>query len=416
MDIEDARGYLDNSGFGGHTLFSGTMPDDARILYFDAEGRPSDASVWERAYWMFVLDHFKVRRDVPMPGTEEYDAFIRSRGDEYDPDIMKVERIVEDMERGYLDIQIRGFPYAVWEDSPRASEVLRESGYDAVQYYDDFPSGCRTMFVLTDNARIENVEEIGHSEASWQVERRLASRGVGRGWYGEPVRHSLAARGLRTAGIRHSPVPVSTIEVYYTTMEKPRTFAGSGLSDIEAESVVKEAHAFMDVFNIENYDPEYHEEVLNDFIFSASLEFEPEENGYKKVQALLELMNYKPRIRSVYLFGSRVTGYHTEDSDLDVRIVLEQDPELDVILTRFRKATMDSRAWPNNDCTMTFISKLWLESMRRFYEMRHWQPTGVKRPPGMIYDERGNEIMLDVTVTMSEPTELLHSLKIWEAP
>jgi predicted nucleotidyltransferase len=209
------------------------------------------------------------------------------------------------------------------------------------------------------------------------------------------------------------------MEIYYETMSKPRSFAGSGLENIDSASVVSEAQAFLDLFRIGNYDLKDYDKILNEFIRDTSMDGEPRRNQHARVNALNDLMHLGLEMVSVHVFGSRVTGYHTEGSDIDVHVTVRDTPELRAVLKRFREATLNDNAWPTNTSTLTFITRSWIESMRFVHEMRHWYPVGFDRPPGRIVDERGNEIRMDVWIAPSGPTKHqmnLGSLKIWEVP
>lgn len=236
-----------------------------------------------------------------------------------------------------------------------------------------------------------------------------------RGWPYESARHSLSARGISTRGIPHTVHPSEDVELYYKTMKRQtREFVGSGLEDIEVDDVVTESRAILDLFSIKNYDLKDYDLVLNDFIKCVSVKGESKEKNYQKVLALNELMHHRLEIESVYVYGSRVKGYHEEGSDIDVFVVIREDPKLKEILTKFRKATMSDAAWPNNDVALALISKQWIESLRFMHSMRHWIPNDLKTPPGKIFDEKGNEIRMDVTLSLRVPPKKYDAKKIWE--
>jgi len=114
-------------------------------------------------------------------------------------------------------------------------------------------------------------------------------------WRNEPARHSLASRGIRTRAIIN---PVSSPrwqqERYISGSNKGlREYSGSGLKYLDEQEIVDWVKDFVILMN------QISHEEYND----------------------LEL-----EIETIYLVGSRVSGFHISESDLDVIVKFKEDP------------------------------------------------------------------------------------------
>ena len=122
-----------------------------------------------------------------------------------------------------------------------------------------------------------------------------------KGWFREPARHSLASRGIRTRAIvnpiadpkwnRQSTIYGHTRYCPYT-IKGTRRYVGSGLEHLDEEEIIDWVKDFVILMN------QISGEEYND----------------------LEL-----DIESIYLVGSRVSGFHTGESDLDVIVKFKED-------------------------------------------------------------------------------------------
>lgn len=120
-----------------------------------------------------------------------------------------------------------------------------------------------------------------------------------RGWHFESNRHSLAARGIRTRAILN---PIAN-DKYYSKkvygrkegMKGIREYRGSGLTGIYTEDIMRLVRR-----------------VLRMIRTGKGLRW-------------LRSKRYIPiELESVYLMGSRVTGFYTGESDLDVYVQIDK--------------------------------------------------------------------------------------------
>lgn len=154
-------------------------------------------------------------------------------------------------------------------------------------------------------------------------------------WSNESSRHSLASRGIRTRAIYN---PIADPEIYdvgfyeHHRGEK-RDYKGSGLEDIDAIDVVMAARAFIDeVIVLSRFHYKTIDKTIQEFNEFKRIRYASEMGLGDYWEAYNELVysiamaiiaSYQPRIKSIYLKGSRVTGFYTSESDLDVIIQLD---------------------------------------------------------------------------------------------
>lgn len=105
-DEDVALSYTDNPGFGGPNIRSAPIPDDAQIL------------------------------DIGDTDTDGFRVLARELG--YD-----------DPEDIAMEWHGNGWMYP-WEESGEVKRRLEASGYDFIQYLDDFPDGATTLRALKD--------------------------------------------------------------------------------------------------------------------------------------------------------------------------------------------------------------------------------------------------------------------------
>ena len=179
-------------------------------------------------------------------------------------------------------------------------------------------------------------------------------------WSNESYRHSLAAHGIRTRAIVN---PVAGQEWYdrkkygLGSRKGYRRFAGSGLEDIETQDVV---------------------DWVNDIVILANQV--GEEEG----------LEYHLKIKAIYVVGSRVSGFYTYKSDIDVLIEFNDDVPQDG--REIFRNKMDRMMYDAVD--MTSHNLIW-----------------------MVMDKGGSHVKVDIAKWGWEgPDEGTPYLKIWEAP
>lgn len=113
-------------------------------------------------------------------------------------------------------------------------------------------------------------------------------------WPNETYRHSLASRGIRTRAIINPVASPRWRQERYTpgSHKGLREYSGSGLKYLDKQEIIDWVKDFVILMN------QISEEEYND----------------------LEL-----DIKSIYLVGSRVSGFHTSESDLDVVVEFKKD-------------------------------------------------------------------------------------------
>jgi predicted nucleotidyltransferase len=173
-----------------------------------------------------------------------------------------------------------------------------------------------------------------------------------RGWHREPARHSLAARGIRTRAI---PNPVASEKSYdpriyeWRPSKGHREFRGSGLDKIHIDDVISSVHDYWSEFDGSREWSEYRLEDYYDLPGIKNL------MSYDDLEALYREGGHLFEIEAVYLFGSRVTGFWNDLSDLDVYIKIKSirgmDPgNLDLVAERMRDTIdeylHDQGRWP----------------------------------------------------------------------
>ena len=180
-----------------------------------------------------------------------------------------------------------------------------------------------------------------------------------RGWHNESARHSLASRGIRTRAIIN---PVASQEWYdktrygLGTRKGHRKFAGSGLEDIESQDVI---------------------DWVNDIVILANQV--GEEEG----------LEYRLEIEAIYIVGSRVSGFHTYKSDIDVLIEFK-----------------DNAPWNEKETFKNEMDRMMYDAVDLISHNLIW----------MIQSKDKSHVKVDIAEWGWEgPDEGSPHLKIWEA-
>lgn len=127
-EIDTAKAYLDNPGFGGPTLREISIPDDLNVFNM---GEPSPANFKKLAVAL------------------GFDS---------------------DVGQDWFD---NGWQYP-WEESSKVKNALADSEFDAVRYTDDFPVGAKTI-IFTRNPIKEDAVTLSLSKGDQSLEQRLAA-------------------------------------------------------------------------------------------------------------------------------------------------------------------------------------------------------------------------------------------------
>ena len=207
------------------------------------------------------------------------------------------------------------------------------------------------------------------------------------GWPDEPHRHALARRGIRTRAI---PNPIASPDRYdpklYDRLDVKRTFKGSGLEDINSWDVLGGVDEFLYEFDGSK---EMDEGRLIDYYYMFKERFRDFDMSFKDFEKIYEEDGKLFDVKAIYIFGSRVTGYWTPDSDVDVYIELKSTPGI-------ADDYLDYMAGKFSDAVENYI-----------HDESEWP---------MLYID-GKEIKVDIpVVTVSQPDESHYGpmLKIWE--
>jgi predicted nucleotidyltransferase len=145
-----------------------------------------------------------------------------------------------------------------------------------------------------------------------------------KGWFGQPHRHSLAARGVRTRGIEN---PVAD-PVYYQPgiyednplkERRRREFVGSGLERLSTRQVLDEVNRFISEFDGSR---EWEEGRLEDYYDMLDRMFDLD-TSYEDFKEIYSEGGHFFEVKAVYLFGSRVSGFWTDESDIDVYLQIK---------------------------------------------------------------------------------------------
>ena len=225
-----------------------------------------------------------------------------------------------------------------------------------------------------------------------------------RGWFQEPQRHSLAARGIISNGIKNPYTNRSELtELVYGNRKYEREYVGSGVKGIEPDDLinyVNEVTKYMD-FNSFKNSHEYYEFLgsvvdsiwRNGFSFDTLLD---DDDIYDAINEIFSRGLIK--VESISVYGSRVTGYHHTLSDIDIAVIIGKNDELINLIRSI---------WPDSEAS--FLKLLFFSVNSALIEM-------YGSPSDMIYIDNGkHEIEMDVTMSMDDIDPMHPSIKIWES-
>ena len=151
-------------------------------------------------------------------------------------------------------------------------------------------------------------------------------------WPKEPQRHALARRGIRTRAIEN---PYADPKSYDPKLydENPfrnktrRKFMGSGLEDIDVYDVIEAVNEFMYEFDgTKEKETDWDMMSYYDLLKSMSKDFDV---PYDEFEKIFDEGKKFFEIKAIYLFGSRVSGFWTPYSDVDVYIQLKKRKDFD---------------------------------------------------------------------------------------
>ena len=152
------------------------------------------------------------------------------------------------------------------------------------------------------------------------------------GWPNEPHRHALARRGIRTRAI---PNPIADPEHYNPNIYEDnwlknkarRPFKGSGLENISKWDVIEQIDDFLYEFDgTKEKERDWDMRGYYDLLKSMSRDFDMQ---YDEFEKMFDEGGKFFEVKAIYLFGSRVTGFWTPYSDVDVYIQLKRRKDFD---------------------------------------------------------------------------------------
>ena len=214
-------------------------------------------------------------------------------------------------------------------------------------------------------------------------------------WHKEPHRHALASRGIRTRAI---PNPVASPELYdeewYRRKGSPRSFVGSGLEGFKPYDVIYELLTFLRVADgtinyeeNEDFDVDlrdYYEGMSRLTRSFSNLPYEVFESYFDYDERFLE-------VEAIYLTGSRVTGFYTDESDVDVYIQFKRRPEIEERYgVDFERLVEKLHESTNNILYDNEMQEMWVRDK-----------------------VTGKDVRVDVTMISMDPPSV-PSIKIWE--
>ena len=152
-----------------------------------------------------------------------------------------------------------------------------------------------------------------------------------RGWRSESYRHALASHGIRTRAI---PNPLASPEHYdpkiyernWLKEKTKRPFRGSGLENVSKWDVLSAVDEFLYEFDGTK---EWEEGRLEDYYYMFKGRFNDFNISFEDFEELYENGRRLFNVKAIYIFGSRVTGYWTPQSDIDIYIELGPTPGMD---------------------------------------------------------------------------------------
>lgn len=223
-----------------------------------------------------------------------------------------------------------------------------------------------------------------------------------KGWHNEPQRHSLASRGIRSVGIENPYITRSELtELVYGDRKYEREYMGSGVEGIEPEDITEYVFEITRYMNEKSFDSSdhYYEFLghVTDSVWTNAFSSDTivDDDIYNAINEIFSRNLIK--IKSIQVYGSRVTGYHRPLSDVDVAVIIEENKDLMDLI---------ESVWP--DSAASFLKLLFFSSNTALIEM-YGRPSDVIR-----IDNEKNEIEIDVTMSMEDIDPLHPSIEIWK--
>lgn len=224
-----------------------------------------------------------------------------------------------------------------------------------------------------------------------------------KGWHNESQRHSLAARGIRSVGIENPYITRSELtELVYGDRKYEREYMGSGVEGIEPGDITEHAFEITKYMNKKSFDSSnhYYEFLgrVTDSVWRNAFSSDTiaDDDIYNAINEIFSRNLIK--IKSIHVYGSRVTGYYRPLSDIDVAVIIEENKDLMDLI---------GSVWPDSDAS--FLKLLFFSVNSALIEM-YGRPSDV-----ISIDNEKNEIEIDVTMSLEDIDPLHPSIEIWKA-
>ena len=152
-----------------------------------------------------------------------------------------------------------------------------------------------------------------------------------KGWPNESYRHSLASRGVRTRAIENPYAGPNHYdsEIYEKSWlrdKAKRPYKGSGLENISKWDVINAVDEFLWEFDGSK---EWDEYRLRDYYDLVKMSLGKFDMPYEEFKKIYEDGSKFFEIDEVHIFGSRITGFWTPYSDVDVYIKIKPRKGID---------------------------------------------------------------------------------------
>ena len=147
-------------------------------------------------------------------------------------------------------------------------------------------------------------------------------------WPKESHRHALARRGIRTRAIPNPVVDMNLHDskIHERNLRKDNTsrrFKGSGLEDIDKDNLIEKINESLYEFDGSR---EWDEGRLEDYYHKVRDGFRDFNMSFEEFKSIYETGKKLFNVKSIYIYGSRVTGYWLPHSDIDVYIQIGPTP------------------------------------------------------------------------------------------
>lgn len=209
-----------------------------------------------------------------------------------------------------------------------------------------------------------------------------------KGWFYEPARHAMAARGIRTRAI---PNPIASPDLYdeeWYGRKGHREFVGSGLEGLYSFDIINQVMDYIRIFDgTQNYENDWN---MEDYHHSLSSMHRGMRNiPHEEFEKMFDYDRRFLEIESIYVTGSRVSGFYLPDSDIDVYIQIKNRSE-------FEKYGIDTEY-------------LFDKMQEAVNEVMYHNDMEMK-----VYDQESKDyIKVDVTIISTDPPTK-PAIEIWE--